>query len=174
MIVQDLISVPQGSVLGPLLFTLFSTPLGDIATRFRLRFYQYADDIKTYIAIRRDNIACVTSRLAACTAAVYEWFLHNRLALNPDKSEAAMYGTLAFAAFEGKHVYHDCPCACWVISQYKKSWCTIDENLTFDEHVRNVCKAPYYRIRDLRHIRAAMSKYIACTVASAIVGSRLD
>ena len=51
---------------------------------------------------------------------------------------------------------------------------TIDENLTFDEHVRNVCKASYYHNRDLRHIRAAMSKDTACTVASAIVVSRLD
>ena len=50
----------------------------------------------------------------------------------------------------------------------------IDENLTFDEHVRNVCKASYYHIRGRRHIRAAMSKNTACTVASAIIGSRLD
>ena len=50
----------------------------------------------------------------------------------------------------------------------------IDENLTFDEHVRNVCKASYYHIRGLRNIRAALSKDTACTVASAIVGSRLD
>ena len=49
-----------------------------------------------------------------------------------------------------------------------------NENLTFDEHVRNVCKASYYHIRGLRHIIAAMSKDTACTVASAIVGSRLD
>ena len=51
---------------------------------------------------------------------------------------------------------------------------TIDESLTFDEHVRNVCKASYYHIHGLRHIRAAISKDTACTVASAIVGSRLD
>ena len=50
---------------------------------------------------------------------------------------------------------------------------TIDENLTFDEHVRNVCKASYYHIRGLRQISAAMSKDTACTVALAIVGSRL-
>ena len=49
---------------------------------------------------------------------------------------------------------------------------TIDENLTFDEHVRNVYKASYYHIHGLRHIRAAMDT--ACTAASAIVGSRLD
>ena len=51
---------------------------------------------------------------------------------------------------------------------------TIDENLTFDKHVRNGCKASHYHIRGLRHIRADLSKDTDCTVASAIVGSRLD
>ena len=51
---------------------------------------------------------------------------------------------------------------------------TIEENLTFDEHVRNVCKVSYYHIRGLRHIRAALSKDTACVVTSEIVGSRLD
>ena len=74
------------------MFTLFTTPLGDIITRFGPRFHQYADDTQISNAIRRDNIACVTSNLAACMAAVYDWLLHNRPALNPDKLEAAMYG----------------------------------------------------------------------------------
>ena len=50
----------------------------------------------------------------------------------------------------------------------------IEENLTFDEHAQNVCKASYYHIRGQRHIRAVISKDTACTVASAIIGSRLD
>ena len=51
---------------------------------------------------------------------------------------------------------------------------SLQENLTFDENVRNVCKASYYHIRGLRHIRAALSKDTACVVASAIVGPTLD
>ena len=50
----------------------------------------------------------------------------------------------------------------------------IDEYFTFYEHVQNVCKASYHHIHGLWHIRAAMSKDTACTVASAIVSSRLD
>ena len=157
------------------MFTLFSTPLADIITRFRLRFYPYVDDIQIYIAIRRDNIACVTSRLAVSTAAVYEWFLHNRIALNPDKSEATMYRTASPVQYLNGDTFITVAGAPVELSHsIQRFGVTIDENLTFDEHVRNVCKASYYHIRGLRHIRAAMSKDTACTAASAIVSSRLD
>ena len=111
--------VPQGSILGPLLFTLFTTPFGEIISRFGLRFHQYTDDTQIYIAVRRDNIACAMSNLAACTSAVYDWLLHNRLALNPDKLEAATYGT----ASRVQSLNHGCWCSRQVISQHQKSWC---------------------------------------------------
>ena len=50
----------------------------------------------------------------------------------------------------------------------------MDQHLTFDSHVGNVCKAAYFHIRGLRHVRSAKSRETANTVACAIVGSRLD
>ena len=115
------------------------------------------------------------SNLAACTSAVYDWLLHNCLALNPDKSEAAMYGTASrVQSLKGETVITVAGAPVKLSHSIKSTGVTIDENLTFDEHVRNVCKASYYHIRYLRHIRAALSKDTACLVASAIVGSRLD
>ena len=48
------------------------------------------------------------------------------------------------------------------------------QHLTFDSHVGNICKVAYIHIRGLRHVRSAMSRETANTVACAIVGSRLD
>ena len=49
---------------------------------------------------------------------------------------------------------------------------TIDSTLSFDAHVDNVCKAAYFHIRALRHVRIPES--VALTIASSMVGARLD
>ena len=51
---------------------------------------------------------------------------------------------------------------------------TIDETLSFDTHVNNVCKASYFHIRALRHERECIDEETARSVAGSIVGARLD
>jgi len=51
---------------------------------------------------------------------------------------------------------------------------TIDQKLSFDQHVTNICKSCYYYIRSLRHVRESLPDGVAKTVACSLVGSRLD
>jgi len=86
------VGVPQGAELGPLLFAVYYSPVGDIITDHGVRNHQYADDTQLHLAMSVDNTAAGLAVLAACTADVKQWYLQNGLQLNPDKSEALVVG----------------------------------------------------------------------------------
>ena len=86
------IGVSQGSVLGPLLFSVLTTHSAMSYQVSAHKFHQYADETQIYLAANKNSLSKATLDLADCTDAVYEWLLHNSLALNPDKSEVNMFG----------------------------------------------------------------------------------
>ena len=86
--------VPQGSVLGPLLFAMYISPVGNVVAAHSLRYHQYADDTQLYMAVRPSADANFQS-LSMCVQDVARWFLENGLLLNPTKTEAVLFGTSA-------------------------------------------------------------------------------
>ena len=55
--------VPQGSVLGPLLFTCYISPISSTATSFDASIQQYTDDTQIYIALTTANVTAHLTRL---------------------------------------------------------------------------------------------------------------
>jgi len=85
--------VPQGSVLGPLLFTAYVTPIGRVIESFNIGYHQFADDTQLFVAVDMPDTLTSLSRTTECLNAVQRWFLENDLLLNGRKSETIMIGT---------------------------------------------------------------------------------
>ena len=55
---------------------------------------QYADDTQLYIAMSKSSSVGATLQLKNCVTTLHRWFAENRLALNPDKSEAVLFSSV--------------------------------------------------------------------------------
>ena len=72
--------VPQGSVLGPLLFTLFTSPISTIISKFpNINYHLYADDTQIYISLTPSNITTAVPVLQNCLIEIQAWMNDNRL-----------------------------------------------------------------------------------------------
>ena len=167
--------VPQGSVLGPLLFTVYTSPVANIASSYNIGQQQYADDTQLFIALSPKDYSADISSLSSCLCSLHSWFSLNGLALNPDKSDAILFGTSQRSHSYTSLISFDVAGSTVPLSDHVKILgVTLDSHLKMDHHVSNVCKSAYYHIRALRHIRSAITDDMAKSVACALVGARLD
>jgi len=167
--------VPQGSVLGPLFFSCYISPISSLASSFGVSSQQYADNTQIYIALTASGLVAELSRLSSCLSALHNWFCHNGLAINSSKSQSILFGTRqrlhSFSTVSSPTISGS---TIQISDSIKILGVTLDNHLTLKQHTQSLCRNIHFRTRSLRHIRPALTDSMAATVAASVVQSRLD
>ena len=175
-IIYIVCSVPQGSVLGPLLFIVYTADLADVAEKHGVFLHAFADDTQLYLHCRRVDTASAADQLERCIADVGQWMSANRLKLNTEKTELLWVGSRHSLSQQGCCLpeLHLGPDIIAARDHVRLLGVTLSSDLSLDKHVSTVSASSFYWLRQLRRSRRSLDTESAATLVHAFVASRID
>jgi hypothetical protein len=131
--------VPQGSILGPLLFCLFINDMPLYIENTDVSCELFADDSSLHTSA--DTVVCVESRLQTELNHVINWCSSNNMTLNPQKTKSMVIASRQKHQREPLTIKLSIGSTCVEqVDSHKVLGVTVDDEMRWHTHINNVCK----------------------------------
>ena len=165
--------VPQGSVLGPILFCIYTIELSYILKRHGVFFKLFADDTQFYLSF--SNIEDTTDKMKVILKDIKEWMNQKQLKLNEDKTECLIVGKKGDLKRLGDIQSLNIDGNDIIISKSVKDLgVLLDKNLSMKEQIGKVVKTSGYHLRNIAFVKKYIDESSLKKLIHNHVMSRLD
>ena len=166
--------VPQGTVLGPLLFNAYIAPLTTPLQKHNIHHHLYADDTQLYITFPPTDHTQALARMEACLQDAKAWLCDNGLVMNDNTSQAIVIRSSSLRTPTSLTRVNICGQLVDTSPVIRDLGFTIDSNLTMTSQVASVCRSAYYHLSRIAKIRDSVSTTVCKSLIHGLVTSRID
>jgi len=145
--------VPQGSVLGPILFNVYLSRLHEVIHPHGVSHVIYADDIQLYASASLTNLAATINRLEACVQDVKSYLASLWLTLNDSKTEFIVLGTKRAVDRLDGICFNTGSTTIPPSSVVRDLGFLIDSTLRFEHQVNKIRSSAFGRLRLIARVR---------------------
>ena len=166
--------VPQDSVVGPLLFTLYSAPLQNVITSRGVGTIVYADDTQLFLTFDPEDSDEALHRIEKCVEDVKCWSAENKFVLNDAKTELIhLTSRLSTSSLHPPRItIGDSEIV--VSSSAMNLGVKVDHYLRMSDHISSVCQSALAALRRIGQSRPFLNSVTCARLVHALVTSRLD
>ena len=169
------LGVPQGSVLGPVLFILYTKPLSSLISHHSVSSQSFADDTQIHDTCLPGQLDSTVLRVRECVDDVRRWMTCNKLKLNDDKTEILLIhpqnkplppSAPSFISIGNSNIT--------LSTSARNLGVTFTDTLSMDKHITNICRSAYIELRKISTIRHLLSFDATKTLVCTLVLSKFD